>query len=81
MSLKIRFKNHEKIVLIDSRRSRDGRRLKELGYFGLHGVIYVDIEEMLVWLSRGAQPSTSVLRLLDGCGLLSSELQKYLQCK
>lgn len=75
MSLKIRLKEQNsqqsRIVLIDSRRSRDGKMLKQLGFINKAGKIYLDLEEFLFWLSQGAQASATILRIIDESGLLS----------
>jgi small subunit ribosomal protein S16 len=58
-----------RIVVMDSRQPRDGRALEEVGYY--HPISpdeqKVDIKEDRVreWLSKGAQPSATVKRLLN----------------
>lgn len=76
MSVRIRLKRlgtkmrpYYRIVVMDSRQPRDGRALEEVGYY--HPISpdeqKVDIKEDRVreWLSKGAQPSATVKRLLN----------------
>jgi small subunit ribosomal protein S16 len=58
-----------RIVVIDSRKPRDGRALEELGVY--HPISpegqQVNIKEDRVkeWLSKGAQPSNTVKKILN----------------
>ena len=76
MSVRIRLKRlgtkmrpYYRIVVVDSRKPRDGRALEEVGYY--HPISpdeqKVEIREDRVreWLSKGAQPSATVKRLLN----------------
>ena len=76
MSVRIRLKRlgtkmrpYYRIVVMDSRKPRDGRALEEVGYY--HPISpdeqKVDIKEDRIreWLSKGAQPSATVKRLLN----------------
>jgi small subunit ribosomal protein S16 len=76
VSVRIRLKRlgtkmrpYYRIVVMDSRQPRDGRALEEVGYY--HPISpdeqKVDIKEDRVreWLSKGAQPSATVKRLLN----------------
>ena len=76
MSVRIRLKRlgtkmrpYYRIVVMDSRKPRDGRALEEVGYY--HPISaneqQVEIKEDRVreWLSKGAQPSATVRRLLN----------------
>lgn len=76
MSVRIRLKRlgtkmrpYYRIVVIDSRKPRDGRALEEVGYYHpiSAGEQQVEIKEDRVreWLSKGAQPSATVKRLLN----------------
>ena len=56
-----------RIVVIDSRKARNGRPIEELGYY--HPVekgnqLKFSKERVEYWLSQGAQPSNTVRRLL-----------------
>jgi small subunit ribosomal protein S16 len=64
-----------RIVVADSRAPRDGRFIETLGtYNPLANPAYFQLktERVKLWLSRGAQPSASVERLLAREGLLNS---------
>ena len=76
MSVKIRLKRfgtkkrpYYRIVVMDSRKPRDGRTIEEVGFY--HPI---EVEEKQVkikedrirdWLNKGAQPSDTVRRLLN----------------
>ena len=74
MSVKIRLKRGGttnrpffRVVVIDSRKQRDGRFIEELGYYDpimKPQVFSVDRSKVDVWLARGAQPSDTVRTLL-----------------
>jgi small subunit ribosomal protein S16 len=60
------------IVVADSRCPRDGRNLERIGYFNpivkdqnkeLH--LYMDLERVTYWLSKGAKPSERVAALIN----------------
>lgn len=80
MSVKMRLKRmggtnrpFYRVVIIDSRRQRDGRAIKELGHYDplrQPATSRLDEEGILHWLSRGAEPSETVRRLLHGAGIL-----------
>ena len=62
-------KNHPfyRVVVIDSRKQRDGRSVEEIGYYNpLEDpvVINVDRDKVAYWTERGAQMSDSVRTLL-----------------
>ncbi|NOY09827.1 MAG: 30S ribosomal protein S16 [Spirochaetes bacterium] len=76
MSVRIRLKRfgtkkrpYYRIVVMDSRKPRDGRTIEEVGFY--HPI---ELEEKQVkikedrirdWLNKGAQPSDTVRRLLN----------------
>lgn len=76
MSVRIRLKRfgtkkrpYYRIVVMDSRKPRDGRTIEEVGFY--HPI---EVEEKQVkikedrirdWLNKGAQPSDTVRRLLN----------------
>ncbi len=75
MSVKIRLKRigakkrpYYRIVVMDSRKPRDGRAIEEVGFY--HPVemkeeqVSVKEDRIREWLSRGAQPTHTVRRLL-----------------
>lgn len=57
------------IVVTDSRNARDGRYIERLGYFnpiavGAEVGLHVEQARIDHWLSKGAQPSERVAKLL-----------------
>jgi small subunit ribosomal protein S16 len=61
-----------RLVVADSRMPRDGRFVESIGYYNPTkdpAVIEVDEEKALTWLSRGAQPSETALKLLKKVGI------------
>lgn len=80
MSVKIRLKRFGtkmrpfyRIVVIDSRRPRDGRTIEEIGLY--HPIetedkqILIDEAKAKEWLAKGAQPSDTVRGLLNQKGI------------
>ena len=70
-----------KIVVADSRFPRDGRFIEKLGFFNpllpKDKKERIGIEEKRVkhWLSKGAQPTTRVARILGELGMMSMPVQ------
>ena len=62
-----------RIVVMDSRKPRDGRAIEEVGFYHPIEVedkqISVKEERIKDWLSKGAQPSDTVRRLLNRINL------------
>ena len=58
-----------RIVVIDSRKPRDGRALEEVGLYHPIGTgpeqVRIDEPRVREWLSRGAKPSETVKKLLN----------------
>ncbi|HFD79259.1 MAG TPA: 30S ribosomal protein S16 [Gammaproteobacteria bacterium] len=57
------------VVVTDSRNRRDGRYIERLGFFnpvatGQEVRLQLDTERIAHWVSKGAQPSERVARLL-----------------
>ncbi|MDB5509301.1 MAG: rpsP [Hyphomicrobiales bacterium] len=86
MSLKIRLSRggakkrpFYRIVVADSRMPRDGRFIERLGTFDPLKAkddasrLVLDVEKAQVWMTKGAQPTDRVARLLDGLGALKRE--------
>jgi len=80
MSVKIRLKRFGskmrpfyRIVVLDSRKPRDGSSLEEIGLY--HPIetaekqILIDEERARAWLAKGAQPSDTVRGLLNRKGI------------
>jgi small subunit ribosomal protein S16 len=76
MSVKIRLKRigtkkrpYYRIVVIDSRKPRDGRTIDEVGYY--HPIeaedkqLSLEGEKVKDWLGKGARPSKTVKKLLN----------------
>jgi len=70
-----------KIVVADSRFPRDGRFIEKLGFFNpllpKNKKERIGIEEKRVkhWLSKGAQPTIRVARILGELGMMSMPVQ------
>lgn len=62
-----------RIVVADSRTSRNGQSIAEIGYYDPTKepvVLKVDAEEAKKWLSTGAQPSDTAKALLKKAGVI-----------
>ena len=62
-----------RVVVIDSRNSRDGRALETLGHYNPRTdpvEFQVDAEKANQWMSKGATPSATVARLFRKAGIL-----------
>lgn len=63
-----------RIVVADSRTSRNGKSIEEIGYFDPTkepNVLKVDGEAAKKWLANGAQPSETAKALLKKAGVIS----------
>ncbi|NMA55011.1 MAG: 30S ribosomal protein S16 [Firmicutes bacterium] len=61
-----------RLVVADSRKPRDGRFIEAIGHYNPTRepvIIEIDEEKAVSWLSRGAQPSGTVLRLFKQVGV------------
>ena len=68
-----------KIVVIDSRKPRDGRFIKMLGYYQPTSEpcgFKLDKEESLKWISQGATMTKTVESLFKKNGILDNDLNK-----
>ena len=80
MAVKIRLKRlgakkapFYRIVVADSRTSRNGKSIAEIGYYDPTkepAVLKVDDDEAKKWLSNGAQPSDTAKVLLKKAGVI-----------
>lgn len=76
-----------RIVAADSRFSRDGRHLEQLGYFnpiakGGEHRLFMLLERVEYWIANGAKPSERVATLIKEARLMPSmEVQKPLRKK
>lgn len=63
---------HYRVVVIDSRKRRKSDYIESLGYYDpretTENPIKLDVERAQHWLSTGAQPTESVVRLLEQAG-------------
>lgn len=80
MAVKLRLtrlgrKNRDffRVVVVDSRVRRDGRCIEELGFFDPVAVsenqLKLDVERARYWLGVGAQPTETVVTLLNRAGI------------
>jgi small subunit ribosomal protein S16 len=56
-----------RVIAIDKRRSRDGRALEILGFYDPltdPATVKLDSERIQAWISKGAQPSETVAKLM-----------------
>ena len=63
-----------RIVVADSRTSRNGKSIAEIGYFDPTkepAVLKVEAEEAKKWLANGAQPSDTAKALLKKAGVIA----------
>lgn len=80
MSVKIRLQRHGSkkrpfyfIVVADARSPRDGKFIQKLGTYNpltMPATIQLDRQRALDWLSKGAQPTDTVKRILSFKGVL-----------
>ena len=82
MAMKIRLarggskkRPHYSIVAADSRMPRDGRFLEKLGTYNpllpkdSEDRVKMDVEKVQEWISKGAQPTDRVARMLEAAGV------------
>ena len=79
MPVKIRLARHGskknpiyRVVVADSRVPRDGRAIEEIGRYTPQtqpSLVEIDADRAREWLSRGAQPTDTVRRLLTIAGV------------
>ena len=78
MAVKIRLKRmgkirepHYRVVVVDSRKKRDGRVIEEIGYYNPNtdpSIIDINSERARYWIGVGAQPSEPVMAQLKITG-------------
>ncbi len=62
-----------RIIVLDSRKARDGAYIESLGYYNPLKKPYelsVNSERVLYWLEKGAQPTGTVRSLLSKNGIM-----------
>ncbi|MGI6616992.1 MAG: 30S ribosomal protein S16 [Saccharofermentanales bacterium] len=80
MAVKIRLKRigkkkqpYYRVVVADARFPRDGRTIEEIGTYNPHtdpSTLTVDEQKVKDWISKGAQPTDTVKKLLKYNGIL-----------
>jgi small subunit ribosomal protein S16 len=68
-----------RIVVTDSRNARDSRAIETIGHYNPRRdpvEFVVDVEKVKAWLAKGARPSDTVARLLEGAGVLPKTERK-----
>ncbi len=80
MAVKIRLKRigkkkqpYYRVVVADARFPRDGRTIEEIGTYNPHtdpSTLTVDEQKVKEWISKGAQPTDTVKKLLKYNGIL-----------
>lgn len=67
-----------RIVVADSRTSRDGRFIEEIGYYNPltePKTVKIDNEKAINWMKNGAKPTDTVDRLFKANGLYEKETE------
>jgi len=65
-----------RVVIAESRAPRDGAFVETIGFYvplTEPSTVHIDRDKALTWLSRGAQPSDTVVRLLRTAGITPAE--------
>jgi small subunit ribosomal protein S16 len=68
-----------RVVVADGRSARDSRAIETLGHYNPRTEpieFVVDVEKTKSWLAKGAQPSDTVARLLQGAGVIPKTAPK-----
>lgn len=64
---------HYRLVVVDARTKRSGDYIESLGYYDPRETtpepLKIDVERASYWLSQGAQPTDTALRLLQKVGV------------
>jgi len=64
-----------RVVAIDQRAPRDGRYIEQIGRYDARqepSLVEIDNERAIDWLSKGAQPSETVEKLLNISGAMNT---------
>ena len=65
-----------RVVVADSRSARDSRAIETIGHYNPRTEpveVNIDAEKAKSWLTKGAQPSDTVVRLFRNAGILPAE--------
>ncbi len=74
-----------RIVAADSRMARDGRFIEKLGVYNPllakddANRVQMDVEKILEWIGKGAQPTDRVSRFLEAAGAVAKKERANLQ--
>lgn len=64
---------HYRVVVVDSRKRRSADYIESLGYYDPRGTVEeplkINNERAAYWLSEGAQPTSTALKLLERVGV------------
>jgi small subunit ribosomal protein S16 len=64
---------HYRLVVVDGRKKRSGDYIESLGYFNprrtVEEPLKIDTERAKHWLSQGAQPTDTAIKLLEQVGV------------
>jgi small subunit ribosomal protein S16 len=69
-----------RVVVADQRSPRDGRFVENIGHYNPRtdpATFEIDEERARYWLSKGAQPSDAVARLLEKKGIIAERQLRY----
>lgn len=82
MSTKIRLQRHGakkrpfyQVVIADERSRRDGRFIENVGYYDPTKnpvILKLNVEKVIAWLDKGAQPTDTVNQILKKEGILKT---------
>jgi small subunit ribosomal protein S16 len=64
-----------RVVVVDGRAPRDGRYIEQIGRYDPHqdpSLVEIDNDKAASWLSKGAQPTEAVEKLLNISGALNT---------
>lgn len=62
-----------RIVVVDSRKARDGEYIEKVGHYNPTAVpaeVVIDAEKAKAWLAKGVQPTETVRALLLNAGVI-----------
>lgn len=86
MATKIRLQRHGakkrpfyQVVIADERSRRDGRFIENVGYYDPTknpAILKLNVEKVIDWLSKGAQPTDTVNQILKKEGILEKAAVK-----
>ena len=81
MATKIRLQRHGakkrpfyQVVIADERSRRDGRFIENVGYYDptkSPALLKLNVEKVIAWLDKGAQPTDTVRSILSQKGVLA----------